>query len=30
MVDPTKTRDQLVAMRREIEALLAELGPSRR
>jgi DNA-binding transcriptional MerR regulator len=30
MVEPSKTRDQLVAMRAEIEALLAELGPTRR
>jgi DNA-binding transcriptional MerR regulator len=28
--DASKTRDQLVAMRREIEAFLGELGPSRR
>jgi DNA-binding transcriptional MerR regulator len=28
--DASKTRDQLMAMRREIEAFLGELGPSRR
>jgi DNA-binding transcriptional MerR regulator len=28
--DASKTREQLVAMRREIEAFLGELGPSRR
>ena len=28
--DASKTRDQLLAMRREIEAFLGELGPTRR
>jgi DNA-binding transcriptional MerR regulator len=30
LVDVSKTREQLCAIRSEIEALLAELGPSRR
>jgi DNA-binding transcriptional MerR regulator len=28
--DPSKTREQLLSMRREIEAFLGELGPPRR
>jgi DNA-binding transcriptional MerR regulator len=30
MIDGAKTRDQLLAMREEVEAFLAELGPQRR
>ncbi len=30
LVDAAKTRDQLLAMRDEVEAFLAELGPQRR